>query len=178
MERSDVALRPWRSATLLCAALLATAVSVTDGVAPRFYSDDPLTEDPETQDASGVQEIDLSDQYDFVENSFLDHGDTTNQRDVNVTEQGQVGPPHCLVADGDGARRTALCAERRNGRRRRGNGLARGFLPTVTGRGHNSNQDRHHSDEAAPDRQAGPRAPDRTGRAVHGSCHVSIRNAA
>ena len=79
-----MALRPWRSATLLCAALLAAAVSVTDGVAPRFYSDDPLTEDPETQDASGVQEIDLSDQYDFVENSFLDHGDKTEQRAVNV----------------------------------------------------------------------------------------------
>ena len=31
-----------------------------------------------------MKEIDLSDQYDFVENSFLHHGDKTNQRAVNI----------------------------------------------------------------------------------------------
>ena len=77
-------LRPSRVGTLLGAALLVASVSALDGVAPRFYGDDPLQEDPETQDASGVKEIDLSDQYDFLENSFLHHGDKTNQRAVNV----------------------------------------------------------------------------------------------
>jgi hypothetical protein len=79
-----VAVRPWPSGALLCAALLAAAVSAVDGVTPRFYSDDPLSDDPETQDASGVKEIDLSDSYDFVENSFLHHGDKTDQRAVNI----------------------------------------------------------------------------------------------
>ena len=77
-------LRPWRLGTLLGAVLLTASVSAIDGVAPRFYDDDPLQDDPETQDASGVKEIDLSDQYDFLENSFLNHGDKTNQRAVNV----------------------------------------------------------------------------------------------
>jgi hypothetical protein len=53
-------------------------------VAPRFYDDDPLNDDPETQDASGVAPIDLSDQYDFVENSFLGAGDEADQRAVNI----------------------------------------------------------------------------------------------
>ena len=79
-----MALRPWRFGALVCTALLAAAVSTLDGVAPRFYGDDPLREDPETQDASGVKEIDLSEQYDFVENSFFHHGDKANQRAVNV----------------------------------------------------------------------------------------------
>jgi hypothetical protein len=65
----------------LAAALSAAPV---DGVAPRFYDDDPLTDDPETQDASGVKEIDLSEEYDFVENSFLNKGDSTDKRAVNV----------------------------------------------------------------------------------------------
>jgi hypothetical protein len=51
--------------------VLTAAISGLDGAAPRFFDDDPLREDPETQDASGVKEIDLSDQYDFVENSFF-----------------------------------------------------------------------------------------------------------
>jgi hypothetical protein len=84
VERSDVALRPWRLGALLGAALLTASVSAVDGVAPRFYDDDPLHEDPETQDASGVKEIDLSEQYDFIENSFFDAGKQTDQRAVNL----------------------------------------------------------------------------------------------
>ncbi len=79
-----MALRPWRFSVLLGAALLTAWVSALDGVAPRFYGDDPLREDPETQDASRVKPIDLSDQYDFVETSFLHHGDKTDQRAVNI----------------------------------------------------------------------------------------------
>jgi hypothetical protein len=84
VERSDVALGPWRLSALLGAALLTASVSAVDGVAPRFYDDDPLHEDPETQDASGVKEIDLSEQYDFIENSFFDAGKQTDQRAVNI----------------------------------------------------------------------------------------------
>ncbi len=69
---------------LFAAAVLTATISGLDSAAPRFFDDDPLHEDPETQDASGVKEIDLSDQYDFVENSFLKNGDKTNQRAVNI----------------------------------------------------------------------------------------------
>ena len=41
----------------------------------RFYPDDPLWRDPETQDAAARPPIDLSDRYDVVENSFLGAGE-------------------------------------------------------------------------------------------------------
>ena len=65
----------------LAAVLLATSVG---GLAPEYFDDDPIHDDPETLDASGVSPIDLSDPYDFVENSFLDVGDKTAKRAVNV----------------------------------------------------------------------------------------------
>jgi hypothetical protein len=58
--------------------------------APKFYSDDPIWTDPETQDASGVNEIDLSEQYDYVENSFLGAGDRAQTRAVNVNTVDEV----------------------------------------------------------------------------------------
>ena len=65
----------------LAAATLAVSAK---GAAPRFFDDDPLQDDPEVQDASGVKPIDLSDAYDFVENSFLDAGEKADQRALNV----------------------------------------------------------------------------------------------
>ena len=46
---------------VVCASLLLSARIPLSGAGPRFYDDDPLTREPETQDASGVQprEIDL-----------------------------------------------------------------------------------------------------------------------
>jgi hypothetical protein len=52
--------------------------------APKFYSDDPIWRDPETQDASAVRPIPVSEQYDFVENSFLGAGERADKRAVNV----------------------------------------------------------------------------------------------
>ena len=65
----------------LAALLLATTVG---GLAPTYFDDDPIQDDPETLDASGVAPIDLSDPYDFLENSFMDVGDKTEKRAVNV----------------------------------------------------------------------------------------------
>ena len=65
----------------LAAALLATTVG---GLAPAYFDDDPIHDDPETLDASAVAPIDLSDPYDFVENSFFDVGDKTTKRAVNI----------------------------------------------------------------------------------------------
>ena len=50
--------------------------------APKFYSDDPIWRDPETQDASKAQPLKVSDQYDLIENSFLGAGDRTPTRAV------------------------------------------------------------------------------------------------
>jgi hypothetical protein len=77
----------WAPAALLLLALAAVPIG---GAAPRFFDDDPLQDDPETQDASGVKEIDLSDGYDFIENSFLNAGDKTDQRAVNVNTIDEV----------------------------------------------------------------------------------------
>jgi hypothetical protein len=57
---------------------------------PVYYPDDPLPIDPETRDAAGVRPRDISDPYDFVENTFLKPGDRTNQRAVNVNTIDEV----------------------------------------------------------------------------------------
>jgi hypothetical protein len=74
-------------------AALAAALVVTDAARsaqPVYFPDDPLPLDPETRDASAVQGRELSDPYDFVENTFLKHGDRTNQRAVNVNTIDEV----------------------------------------------------------------------------------------
>jgi hypothetical protein len=75
--------RSWlaRSAAVLTAGFLSIAVA---GNGPVFFDDDPLHDDPEVQDASKVEPIDLSESYDFLENSFLDAGDRTDTRALNV----------------------------------------------------------------------------------------------
>ncbi|HEY6613129.1 MAG TPA: hypothetical protein VIZ32_01380 [Vicinamibacterales bacterium] len=72
------------------AALTSAALGVGVAIEPKFYSDDPILRDPETQNASGVQEIDISEGYDFLENSFFDSGDHTNKRAVNVNTIDEV----------------------------------------------------------------------------------------
>jgi hypothetical protein len=73
-----------RFALALLTLSAATLAIPLGGATPRFFDDDPLQDDPEVQDASGVKPIDLSDAYDFVENSFFDNADKTDQRAVNV----------------------------------------------------------------------------------------------
>jgi hypothetical protein len=57
---------------------------------PRFYSDDPLWKDPESQDASKTQALKVSDQYDLVENSFLGAGEKADRRAANVNTVDEV----------------------------------------------------------------------------------------
>ena len=73
----------------LVGALVTAAVLVT-GAGQKFYPDDPIWRDPETQDASDVEPVDLSQQYDFIENTFLDAGDETPRRALNVNTVGEV----------------------------------------------------------------------------------------
>jgi hypothetical protein len=57
---------------------------------PKFYNDDPLWRDPETQDASGVTSIPISQQYDYVENSFLGAGERVDTPAANINTVGEV----------------------------------------------------------------------------------------
>ncbi len=65
-------------------------VTSTGATGPKFYPDDPISRDPETQDASNVQELDVSAQYDLIENSFLGAGDDTRKRAENINTVGEV----------------------------------------------------------------------------------------
>jgi hypothetical protein len=84
-----------RTRLLLCVAIAAAAASLvstatTRGASARFYSDDPLTREPETQDASGVKEWDIHLVYDILENLFGHPGDQTpnvRARNVNTIDE-------------------------------------------------------------------------------------------
>jgi hypothetical protein len=77
-----------RRRTLLSAAAVAASLWLTAGGGrangPKFYPDDPIWRDPETQDASKLAALPISEQYDFVENSFFGAGDRVDIRAVNV----------------------------------------------------------------------------------------------
>lgn len=64
--------------------------SVLPGAGQKFYRDDPLWRDPETQDASAAKAVATSQQYDFIENTFLDAGDKDGRRAVNLNTVDQV----------------------------------------------------------------------------------------
>ena len=68
----------------------AALVVVTQTAAPRFFPDDPISEDSEAQDASKAVPVDLSQTYDFVQNSFLKDADKTDKRAVNVNTIDEV----------------------------------------------------------------------------------------
>ncbi|HVH57807.1 MAG TPA: hypothetical protein VM791_16200 [Vicinamibacterales bacterium] len=72
---------------LLVPLLIGAAIA---GSRQKFYPDDPLWVDPETQDASTAKPIDISERYDFVENTFLGAGDKTPRRAVNVNTVDEV----------------------------------------------------------------------------------------
>ncbi|MEX1128820.1 MAG: hypothetical protein WEB50_09665, partial [Vicinamibacterales bacterium] len=79
-------MRTWCTHLLLVAA----AVTVLNGAGQKFYRDDPIWRDPETEDASGIKRIRLSQQYDFIENTFLDAGDQDARRAVNINTVDEV----------------------------------------------------------------------------------------
>lgn len=77
---------------LLVLALAGTLAVASSGRAagPKFFDDDPISRDPETQDASRVQPIEISQQFDYVENSFFKPGDRVPVRAVNVNTLDEV----------------------------------------------------------------------------------------
>jgi hypothetical protein len=68
----------------------ASIVALGRAAGPKFYPDDPIAIDPETQDASKVGSQDLSDPYDFLENTFMNPADGTDVRAMNVNTLDEV----------------------------------------------------------------------------------------
>src|SRR5688572_13978931 len=80
------------AAALLLTTGIAGLIAVAAGSAraPRFYRDDPIARDPETQNAGAVREAEVSQLYDFTENSFFGAGDKTIKAAVNTNTVGEV----------------------------------------------------------------------------------------
>src|SRR5919106_3986682 len=74
------------------AAMARTAPDAQGGRStPKFHADDPLLVDDDTAfDASGAKEVELSEAYDFLENTFASRGDRSPIRAVNVNTIDEV----------------------------------------------------------------------------------------
>jgi hypothetical protein len=72
------------------AAILWIAADAGLATAPKFFRDDPIARDPETQDASSVRPSEISELYDFAENSFLGAGEKVDKRAENVNTIDEV----------------------------------------------------------------------------------------
>ena len=78
----------------LVAGVLTLVVTATPAalaqIGPKFYDDDPLLREPETQDASNVQERDNSLSYGLIQNLFATPGDARRIRAQNVNTIDEV----------------------------------------------------------------------------------------
>jgi hypothetical protein len=75
---------------VLAALVVGLCVIGIAGATPKFFPDDPIAADVETQDAGSVVRQDLSDPYDFLENTFLNPADTADVRAMNVNTLDEV----------------------------------------------------------------------------------------
>lgn len=75
---------------LACLGAVVALVTTGRSATPTYYPDDPIAVDPETRSAAEVRDRELSDPYDFIENTFLKRGDRSNQRAVNVNTIDEV----------------------------------------------------------------------------------------
>src|SRR6188472_3553922 len=78
--------------TVLASALAAFACMAghPQGAEPRFYDDDPLWAEPETQDASGAKPLEIDLLYDLSVNLFGRPGDSgvgTRAQNVNTVDE-------------------------------------------------------------------------------------------
>src|SRR5690349_14238091 len=75
---------------LTCALGLFAAATAGRGATARFYPDDPIAHDPETESAAGARPVEVSGQFDLIENSFLGAGDEADLHAVNVNTIDEV----------------------------------------------------------------------------------------
>ena len=64
--------------------------NLLSGAGQKFYADDPLVREPDTQDASKVQEWDVILTYDLVQNLFSTPGDPQQKRAGNISTIDEV----------------------------------------------------------------------------------------
>lgn len=85
-------LQPTRSrhGVLIAGLLLLLAGQALSGVDPKFYPDDPLRREPETQDASNVREWDVVLSFDLLQNLFGAPGDRRQILAGNVNTVDEV----------------------------------------------------------------------------------------
>jgi hypothetical protein len=75
---------------LLVLFVVVAAASMASGASPKFYDDDPIVREPETQDASVVQERDINLFVDLATNLFGNPGDRTpdvRARNINTIDE-------------------------------------------------------------------------------------------
>jgi hypothetical protein len=77
-------------APVLAGIVIAASTVLLAGPPAKFYRDDPLLADPETQDASHVKPWKVNESYDFIQNSFLDAGEHRDVRAANVNTLDEV----------------------------------------------------------------------------------------
>jgi hypothetical protein len=78
---------------VLLAGLSSAAVLIAPGVRsaePKFYRDDPIARDAETQDASMMQPVAIGARFDLIENSLLKAGERLDIRALNVNTIDEV----------------------------------------------------------------------------------------
>jgi hypothetical protein len=79
-----------RHGVLIAGLFLILAGQALRGVDPKFYPDDPLPREPETQDAAKVQEWDVILSFDLLQNLFSAPGDRRRIRAGNVNTIDEV----------------------------------------------------------------------------------------
>ena len=93
---------------MLACGLFAGVLAITQAAEQKFFSDDPLTREPETQDASGAQPWDINLFYDLSYNLFVTPGrEPANVRAQNVNTIDEV-PDSSWFTNRIGARALTL----------------------------------------------------------------------
>jgi hypothetical protein len=95
MRTPSVAVRPGVRLSLVRLVALAAALAVLGSSrvstrAPRFYDDDPISREPETQDASKAQPYDITDLYEMTYNLFVTAGykpSGTRAQNINTIDE-------------------------------------------------------------------------------------------
>lgn len=80
-----------RRSWAICVAAVALLASGSHAAMPVFFPDDPIARDNDRAvDAGGAQEIESSDYYDFIENTFFTPGEELRRKAVNVNTIDEV----------------------------------------------------------------------------------------
>jgi hypothetical protein len=81
----------WLAALALAALFLGDFGTAQSRTTPKFFPDDPIARDDDTaMDASKVAEFELSENYDFLSNTFASPGDRNPRPAMNVNTLGEV----------------------------------------------------------------------------------------